>query len=217
MLRDLVVIPDTQLLVPGVSGQVAVLQELRLACMENLAAAMTGQPEPKIACFFAPKSKYGRPLPGLVVASEFVSAAGYSCEVLDANIADVEEVTDASVWLVAGSGSAANGDDAPLIADERAPEVDAALREVLREANLSTLSQAIDGVVAREVGATLAEALELAAAHELPATHEPPAAHELPAARYQSKGFREFNEYGVTYFTARWSAGEYALPAHSDL
>lgn len=192
---QVVFLADTELLLPGASGSESVLDDLRESSQELLESALEELDPQAIAVFAAPKSRFGRPLPGRLVASSLLKYAGYTGQILgksgDPEL-QREREDPAPLWLVMGTGGAAYGDRAPLVADERALTVDVELAHLLRTATWPTSTESIDFETAEQVGATMVPSLAMA--NTAKDGNEP----------FTCADYFQTQEFGVTYFAVRW-------------
>lgn len=186
MPEQILFLPDSELIVPGRSGRQPVLPRVRAAATRALAAAVAETASGEIAVAYTRESRFGRPLPGFEIASQLLRAIGFTGKLGPACLNDGQP--RAPLLLVMGTGAASHGEAAPLNADARGSNIDGQIDAALREAHWEKLAEIKTGGAA-DVGATLVTAA---------ATHSP------APGTYACTEFLCEQDYGVTYFVARW-------------
>lgn len=192
--RQIVFLADSELLLEGLSGSEEVLIELRAESRQMLKSALELENPREITAFVTPQSRFGRPLPGAHVARELLQSVGFSGKIrINPDAVNSEETGSEPVplWLVLGTGSASRGPNAPLVAEARAEEVDLRLSRLLQSATWPRGTSEIDADLAAQVGATLSPSLMSAG-------------RAAEFAAFEVANYVETQQFGVTYFGARW-------------
>ncbi|HLS04033.1 MAG TPA: hypothetical protein VK030_04665 [Actinomycetales bacterium] len=200
MVRQILFVPDSELIVPGRSGARAALSELEDECARQLCEALTETGTERVRVFASVTSQFNRPLPGFWVAERLLESAGYSGKIRNTAPTDDVGTHDGSheeLWMILGTGAASHGDEAPLIANANASnaEIDAQLEQALANPTAPGFEK-IGPEAARAVGATLVEP----AATAVRALTKAGATGWMPGPVFRQR------EFGVTYFAARWCA-----------
>lgn len=196
MPHQILFLPDTELLISGRSGAERILRPVQATARELIESALTETSAQSVGVFAAKNSKFGRPLPGHWVGQQLLEAAQFTGDIHHGEEDAV--LPDCQLWLLMGTGAASHGENAPLVSDDRAPEVDAAIAEALRQSDWHDLLK-IDSEAAEAVGATLIAGIHRAARlGNLTAIS--------PDNVFKCADMLEHFEFGVTYFLARWVA-----------